>query len=148
MPLTDVWKISTNKGQDWESGSAGSILCHLSRQEQKEAFDSVLVVTQDAEAGIANARTSAELMIQSANRSRDRIQTNARPPRRKRPSRPAKVATASIAALARDTQNMPHATLMSRLYYDRIGPIIKRAGHVKLVGPDAARLVIPGASPR
>jgi hypothetical protein len=112
----------------------------------KEAFDSVLVVTQQSEASIADARTNSEYMIQSANRSRDRIQTDATAKAEETVST-AKVATASITALARDTQNMSHATLMSRLYYDRIGPIIKRAGHVKLVTPDAARLVIPGASP-
>jgi regulator of protease activity HflC (stomatin/prohibitin superfamily) len=109
----------------------------------KEAFDSVLVVTQDAEGSIANARTSAELLIQSANRSRDRIQTDATAKAEETVST-AKVATASITALAHDTQNMSHATLMSRLYYDRIGPIIKQAGHVKLVSPDATHLVIPG----
>jgi regulator of protease activity HflC (stomatin/prohibitin superfamily) len=112
----------------------------------KEAFDSVLVVTQESEAGIANARTAAEFMTQAANRSRDRIQTDATAKAEETVST-AKVATASITALAQNTQNMSHATLMSRLYYDRIGPIIKKAGHLKLVSPDGStRLVIPGAS--
>jgi regulator of protease activity HflC (stomatin/prohibitin superfamily) len=111
----------------------------------KEAFDSVLVVTQQSEADIANSRTLSEIETQSANRSRDRIQTDATAKAEETVST-AKVATASITALAANTQNMSHATLMSRLYYDRIGPIIKRAGHLKLLSPDGTtRLIIPGA---
>ncbi len=43
----------------------------------KDAFDSVLVVTQEAEQGIANARTNAEQSMQEANQMKDHITTDA-----------------------------------------------------------------------
>jgi len=111
----------------------------------KEAFDSVLIATQDSEAEIANARTSAEMLAQDANRSRDRIRTDATAAAEETVST-AKVATASITALAENRQNMSRDSQMTRLYYDRIGPIIKKAGHVRLISPDGTmRIILPGA---
>lgn len=111
----------------------------------KEAFDSVLVATQESEGSVANARTSAEMLAQFANRNRDHIRTDATA-RAEETVSTAKVATASIEALARNTQNMSHGTQMSRLYYDRIAPVIKQARHVRLVSPDGTtRLILPGA---
>ncbi len=59
----------------------------------------------------------------------------------------ATVATASIAALGQGNVGMSRGMQMSRLYYDRIGPILKKAGHVRIVGKDGtARLLVPGGA--
>ncbi|HEY0265204.1 MAG TPA: SPFH domain-containing protein [Rhizomicrobium sp.] len=113
----------------------------------KTAFDDVLVVTQEAEQGIASAHTAAELATQEANQSKDRITTNATAAAEERVSN-ATVATASIAALGKADADMSRGMQMSRLYYDRIGPILKRAGHVEVVAKDGTtRLLLPGATP-
>lgn len=112
----------------------------------KDAFDSVLVVTQEAEQGIANARTNAEQSMQEANQMKDRITTDATARAQEAVSN-ATVATASIAALGQNGNGMSRAMQMSRLYYDRIGPILKKAGHVEIVAKDGTtRLLLPGAS--
>lgn len=113
----------------------------------KDAFDSVLVVTQEAEQGIANARTNAEQSMQEANQMKDRITTDATARAEEAVSN-ATVATASIAALGQNDTGMSRAMQMSRLYYDRIGPIVKKAGHVEIVAKDGiTRLLLPGATP-
>jgi regulator of protease activity HflC (stomatin/prohibitin superfamily) len=113
----------------------------------KSAFDDVLVVTQEAEQGIAGAHTEAELTMQQANQSKDRITADATAAAQEAVSN-ATVATASIAALATGEPGMSHAMQASRLYYDRIGPILKRAGHLEVVMKDGTtRLLLPGATP-
>ncbi len=113
----------------------------------KTAFDSVLMVTQQAEEGIAQARTSAEISMQEANQSKDSTTTNATAAAEEAVSN-ATVATASIAALGSQNADMSHAMQMSRLYYDRIGPIIKKAGHLRVIGKDGTgKLLLPGAIP-
>jgi regulator of protease activity HflC (stomatin/prohibitin superfamily) len=112
----------------------------------KQAFDGVLVVTQEAEQGIANARTNAEQSMQEANQMKDRTTTDATARAQEAVSN-ATVATASIAALGQNNTGMSRAMQMSRLYYDRIGPILKKAGHVEIVAKDGtARLLLPGAN--
>jgi regulator of protease activity HflC (stomatin/prohibitin superfamily) len=112
----------------------------------KDAFDNVLVATQAAEQGIASARTEAELSMQDANQLRDNIVTDATA-RAEESVSDATVATASIAALGQQNADMTRAMQMSRLYYDRIGPILKKAGHVEVVAKDGTtKLVLPGAS--
>jgi regulator of protease activity HflC (stomatin/prohibitin superfamily) len=113
----------------------------------KDAFDSVLVVTQEAEQEIATARTNAELSMQEANQMKDRITTSATAGAQEAVS-DATSATASITALAKGDVGMSHAMQMSRLYYDRIGPILKKAGHVEVVSMDGStRLLLPGVTP-
>ena len=113
----------------------------------KGAFDNVLVITQSAEQGIANSRTNAEMSMQEANQSKDRTTTNATAAAEEAVSN-ATVATASIAALGSQNIDMSHAMQMSRLYYDRIGPILKKAGHLRVIGTDGTgRLLLPGAIP-
>ncbi|HUE64358.1 MAG TPA: SPFH domain-containing protein [Rhizomicrobium sp.] len=112
----------------------------------KDAFDGVLVVTQEAEQGIANARTLAEQSMQEANQTKDHITTDATA-RAEEVVSNATVATASIAALGHNDTGMSQAMQMSRLYYDRIGPIVKKAGHVEIVAKDGTtRLLLPGAN--
>ena len=43
------------------------------------------------------------------------------------------VATASITALGTNSRGMSRDMQMSRLYYDRIGAILKKAGKVQVV---------------
>lgn len=115
--------------------------------DAKDAFDSVLVVTQEAEQGIASARTDAEMSMQEANQTKDRTVTNATAAAQEAISN-ATASTASIAALGQNSIGMSRAMQMSRLYYDRIGPIVKKAGRVEVVGPDgSARLIAPGNKP-
>lgn len=112
----------------------------------KDAFDSVLVVTQQAEQGIANARTNAEQSMQEANQMKDRTTTDATARAEEAVSN-ATVATASIAALGQGDAGMSRAMQMSRLYYDRIGPILRRIGHVKVVTKDGTtHVLLPGTN--
>lgn len=112
----------------------------------KGAFDSVLLVSQQADAAIAAARTGAQYTTQRANQDRDRILTDATAQADEVTSS-ATAQTASIAALANNTQGMSRPMLMSRLYYDRVGKILNKAGRVETVGTNGtARLIIPGAT--
>ena len=113
----------------------------------KDAFDNVLVVTQDAERGIASGRTVAELSMQEANQTRDRITTGATAGAQEAVSN-ATAATASIAALGKNNADMTRGMQMARLYFDRIGTIVRKAGHVEVVDRDgSARLISPGVAP-
>lgn len=110
----------------------------------KQAFDSVLVVSQQAEQGVAAARTNAEQSMQEANQMRDHTIPDATARAEEAVSN-ATVATASIAALSRNDTGMSRAMMMSRLYYDRIGPILKKIGRVEIVAKDGtAHLLLPG----
>ena len=112
----------------------------------KDAFDGVLVVTQEAEQGIANARTNAEQSMQEANQTKDRTITDATARSEEAVSN-ATVATASIAALGQGEAGMSRSMQMSRLYYDRIGPVLKKVGHVKIIAKDGTtRLLLPGTN--
>jgi regulator of protease activity HflC (stomatin/prohibitin superfamily) len=112
----------------------------------KGAFDSVLSVTQQAEQEIASARTGAELSMQEANQAKDRTTTDATARAQEAVSN-ATVATASIAALGQNNVGMSRSMQMSRLYYDRVGPILKKAGHVQVVTKDGTtKVILPGAA--
>jgi hypothetical protein len=105
-----------------------------------------LVVTQGAEQMIAASRTNAEISMQEANQRKDHTTTDATARAEETVSN-ATVATASIAALGQKNADMSRAMQMSRLYYDRIGPILKRAGRIEVVAKDGTvRLLLPGAA--
>ena len=111
----------------------------------KAAFDNVLVVSQNAQTRIATSNTYVQTMMQETNREKDRIATDATAAADERVS-DAKVATASIAALAQQTEGMSRGMQLSRLYYDRVGPLLKKAGRVEAVDPSgAAHVLLPGA---
>ncbi|HEY4115675.1 MAG TPA: SPFH domain-containing protein [Rhizomicrobium sp.] len=113
--------------------------------EAKSAFDNVLVVSQRAQTQTANARTYAQTMLQETDREKDRTFTDATAAADERISN-AKVQTASIAALAKQTEGMSREMQMSRLYYDRIGPLLKKAGRVQAVDrTGAAHVLLPGS---
>jgi regulator of protease activity HflC (stomatin/prohibitin superfamily) len=111
----------------------------------KGAFDSVLAVSQEADQNVAQSRTAAQLMMQQAQSNRDRITTDAAA-RAEEAVSAATVATASITALGHSTQDMSHGMQLSRLYYDRIGPILRKAGRVETIGKDGSvHLLLPAA---
>jgi regulator of protease activity HflC (stomatin/prohibitin superfamily) len=111
----------------------------------KVAFDSVLVVGQEADQSVAEARTNSSLTMQRAQSARDRTTTDATA-RAEEAVSAANVATASITALGQNTQDMSHGMQMSRLYYDRIGGIINKAGRVEIVESNGSvRLLLPAA---
>lgn len=111
----------------------------------KGAFDSVLAVSQEADQNVAMARTTAQIVLQQSQSNRDRITTDATA-RAEEAVSAATVATASITALGKNTQDMSHGMQMSRLYYDRIGAILQKAGRVETIGRDGSvRLLLPAA---
>jgi len=108
-----------------------------------DAFDSVLAVTQESERAIAASNTNKELIQSKAQSEADSIKSSASAAAEENVSR-ATVATASITALG-GNQDMSRGMQMYRLYYDRIGPILKKAGRVQLVAPDGR--AASGATP-
>ena len=111
----------------------------------KAGFDNVLVVSQAADENVATARTTAQIDMQTAQSNRDRITTEATANAEEAIS-DANVSTASITALGKSTQGLSHSMQLSRLYYDRIGPVINKAGRVETVGQDSSiRLLLPAA---
>lgn len=110
----------------------------------KSGFDNVLVVSQSAETAVANARTTAQITSQDANSKKDKIATNATASATEMVTN-AKAATASIAALAQQSRDMSHSMQMTRLYYDRIVPLLKKAGSVEVLDKDGAvHTIMPG----
>ncbi len=100
-----------------------------------DAFDSVLSVTQESARAVAAAETNKEITAQKAQSDADSIKSNAAAAAEENVSK-ATVATASITALGGADKDMSRGMQMSRLYYDRIGPILKKAGKVQLVSAD------------
>jgi regulator of protease activity HflC (stomatin/prohibitin superfamily) len=113
----------------------------------KMAFDQVLTVTQNAQTNIAMARTQAEIKKQATNQQHDRIMTDAAA-RAAEAVTDAKTRTAPIAALGRESQGLSRGMLMNRLYYDRVGALLKKAGRVETVDPaGGVHLILPGDAP-
>jgi regulator of protease activity HflC (stomatin/prohibitin superfamily) len=111
------------------------------------AFDNVLIVTQTAEAEAASARTSAQLTAQQANRLKDRTAASATATAEELTAS-AHARTASIAAIAQQSHDMSRSMQLTRIYYDRIGPVLKRARRVDVVDSSGTvRTILPGGSP-
>jgi regulator of protease activity HflC (stomatin/prohibitin superfamily) len=114
--------------------------------EAKAAFDSVLVVMQEAETKIAQARTQAEQMIQSANQNKDHIITDTQA-RATEQITYAQARTAAIGALAHSSQGLAGESLTSQIYADRIGPLLGKAAQVLTTdATGGAHLILPGTS--
>jgi regulator of protease activity HflC (stomatin/prohibitin superfamily) len=112
----------------------------------KEAFENVLVVTQDAEARAAVARTTAEMTSQEANRNKDRIAAGATAAAEETVTN-AKAQTAPIEALAQQAKDTSRSMQLTRLYYDRVGPLLKKAQRVEIVDRSGAvRTILPGGT--
>jgi regulator of protease activity HflC (stomatin/prohibitin superfamily) len=113
----------------------------------KEAFENVLVVTQDAEARAATARTSAQMTTQEANRIRDRIATSASATAEEVITA-AKTQTAPVLALEQQSHGMSRNMLLTRVYYDHVGPLLKRARRVAVVDrTGTVHTILPGEAP-
>ena len=113
----------------------------------KSAFDDVLTATQNAETDVAVSRTRAQISSQQANRQKDRILTDATA-RAEETVTDATARTAPIAALAQQSKDTSRAMLLSRLYYDRVGTLLKKAGSVETVDKNGGvRLILPGDAP-
>jgi regulator of protease activity HflC (stomatin/prohibitin superfamily) len=110
----------------------------------KAAFDSVLVATQTAEANIADARTAAEVTAQQANSESDRIVAEATAQAQEQVTE-ATTRTAAIAALEQQSPGLSKQMLVRRLYYDRVGTLLKRAGEVDTIDRDGgSHVIVPG----
>ncbi|HTQ14806.1 MAG TPA: SPFH domain-containing protein [Rhizomicrobium sp.] len=112
----------------------------------KAAFDKVLTVTQNAETDIAVARTSAQLTSQDADRQKDRIVTDATASAEEQVTG-AQTQTASIAALAHDAQGPSRDMLLNRVYFERAGNLLSKAGRLDAVDPEGkVHVILPGES--
>ena len=101
---------------------------------------------QEAETKIAQARTQAEQMMQSANQNKDRIVTDTQA-RAAEQLQTAQTRTAAIGALGHSTQGLAGAALTSQIYADRIGPLLSKAAQVLTTdGTGGAHLILPGTS--
>jgi regulator of protease activity HflC (stomatin/prohibitin superfamily) len=108
----------------------------------KSAFDNVLVVSQNAQTAIANAQTTAQQTGSDAASKKDKITTSAAATAQETVTN-ARTATASIAALGQNAQTMSRAMLMTRLYYDRIQAILRKAGRVEVVDRKGVHTIMP-----
>jgi regulator of protease activity HflC (stomatin/prohibitin superfamily) len=112
----------------------------------KEAFENVLVVTQDAQAMAANARTNAQMISQEANRNKDRIAADATAAAEESVTN-AKTQISSIAALEQQSHDMSRSMQLTRVYYDHVGPLLRKARRVEVIDPrGTVRTILPGGS--
>ncbi len=112
----------------------------------KAAFDRVLTVTQTANQLIAEARSFATTSAAKAEQQAHRIVADAEAAAAERRS-DARARAARIAALAPQLKGELGQVLLTRLYADRVGAVLRRAGEVDSVEPGAAdHLYLPGPS--
>jgi len=110
----------------------------------KSAFDYVLVVSQQAEAEIAQARTAATMIELKSKQERDRIIADAAAKAEERLTE-AKGRTATISALMRGAPGLSRQMLLKRIYYDRIGPVLAKAARVDTIDKEGGlKLTLPG----
>jgi regulator of protease activity HflC (stomatin/prohibitin superfamily) len=111
------------------------------------AFDHILAVTQLAEQTVAQARNDAEKTRQAAVQERQRILTAATAAADEQRSQAVTV-TAPILALEPQAVTPAGKAVVSRMYYDRVGALLRRAKQVVGFDPSSgAELVLPGSSP-
>lgn len=112
----------------------------------KAAFDRILTTTQTADQTIARARTYAASTALSATQEAHRILTEAEAGATERVTQ-AETRTAPILALAGQIEGPAGKSLVDRMYYDRIGALLRKAKEVDTVDPHGgARLLLPGPS--
>ena len=107
----------------------------------KREFDRVLVATQEAEGDIADARTQAERIMQRANQESDRILADATAKAAEQITA-ARTRTAAIEALAKQSPGLSRQMLINRIYYDRVGAVLAKAGSVETIDKDGGSHVI------
>ena len=110
----------------------------------KNAFDQVLVVSQKAEADIAESRTKASRIATQANQIADRTRTASQAKATERVAE-ATTRTATIRALAQGSPGLSGDMLINRIYYDRVGALLSKAARVDTVDANGAvNLILPG----
>ena len=113
----------------------------------KAAFDQVLTVTQTADEAVARARKYAETKKQEAEQDHDRIVAEARAAAEEQRTQ-AVTRTAAIAALTGEAAQRSGAALIDRLYYERIGALLRKAKQVDTFDPNTGvKLLLPGTHP-
>jgi regulator of protease activity HflC (stomatin/prohibitin superfamily) len=114
----------------------------------KSAFDYVLIASQQADRDIAEARTGAAMTALRANQDRDRTLTDADAKAAEKVTE-AKTRTAAVTALGKGSPGLSGEMLASRIYYDRVGPLLAKAARVDTVGSEGGiQLMLPGPVPR
>jgi regulator of protease activity HflC (stomatin/prohibitin superfamily) len=84
---------------------------------------------------------------QEANRNKDRIAANATATAEEAITN-AKAQTASIEALAQQSRDMSRGMQPTRVYYDRVEALLKKAQRVDVVDRSGAvRTILPGGTP-
>jgi regulator of protease activity HflC (stomatin/prohibitin superfamily) len=115
------------------------------RSRAAEAYNDVLASIQGADQRIAEARTLAERKAQEANQRHDAIIVSAKAAAAERLSQ-ATSQTAEVSALAEKMRTSSREALLTQVFNERIGSILKKVGQVTAIDPrNATRLVIPGA---
>ncbi|MGH8149216.1 MAG: SPFH domain-containing protein [Steroidobacteraceae bacterium] len=115
--------------------------------EAKSAFDAVLLATEAADRGVAEARTDAERRRQEANQERDQLLSAAQATATERVSA-ATVDTARILALAHEETPMTRRSLLLREYRAEVSEIMNHVGSAVLIDPKTGvRFVLPGKHP-
>ena len=111
----------------------------------KPAFDAVLQAAQMADEGIAAARTDAARGLQTADRDRDRLLTEAHAGAEERLG-DARARTAPMLALEQKMNPATRPSLLDQAYRERIGAVLRAAASVTAVDGHG-RLILPGGKP-
>jgi regulator of protease activity HflC (stomatin/prohibitin superfamily) len=110
----------------------------------KAAFDQVLTSTQKADRDLAEARADTSRITQTANQERDRILAEATALVAERRTE-ARARTASIAAINPQHGEDAQAALINRIYYERVGALLKKAARIDAIDPHSSgQLYLPG----
>jgi regulator of protease activity HflC (stomatin/prohibitin superfamily) len=113
----------------------------------KQAFDRILTVGQTVDQNVANARTYAATAEQQANQDRDRVLAQAHASAEESLSE-ARTRTASVTALAQQSLGLSGAALIDRIYYDRIGALLRKVKQVSTFdASNGTRLFLQGPAP-
>jgi len=116
------------------------------RSRAAEAYNDVLTSIQGADQRVAEARTGAERKAQLADQTHDKSIEDAKAAAAERVSQ-ATGQTAEIAALADRLKTSSREALLTQVFNERIGPILKKVGQITAVDPrQATRLIIPGGA--
>ncbi len=113
----------------------------------KQAFDRILTVTQTVDQNIANARSYAATAAQQANQDRDRVLAQSHAGAEEVVG-DARTRTASVTALAQRSLGMSGGALIDRIYYDKIGPLLRKVKQVDTFdASNGTHLFLPGPAP-
>lgn len=133
-------------GQDLGITVARVDLVALLPPVAKAAFDAVLTATQIADQNSAAARTDAARISQEAQRTRDRLLTEATAAAEEA-LRTATTDTAGVDALERQEGQTDRSVLMAHAYQEQIARIMQHAGDVTAIDLRGNQVVVPGPGP-